>query len=94
MKNTRRNVVGIETGIVAVAEHLTRRMRMVKSQLEGKTKVVALDDGTFFIPIPDEFIQKLKLKAGDAVYINETEIWEDHREISGFTISKVEDEQK
>ena len=67
---------------------------MERNQLEGKTKVVSLDDGTFFIPIPEAFIQKLGLKEGDAVYINETEIWEDHREIVGFTISKVEDEPK
>jgi hypothetical protein len=67
---------------------------MERIQLEGRTKVVALDDGTLFIPIPDEFIQKLGLKNGDAVYINEIEIWEDHREKVGFTISKVEDEPK
>jgi hypothetical protein len=65
---------------------------MERNQIEGRTKIFALDDGTLFIPIPDEFIQKLNLKEGDAVYINEIEIWEDHRETAGFTISKVEDE--
>lgn len=67
---------------------------MERNQLEGRTKVVALDDGTLFIPIPDEFVQKLGLKEGDPVYINETEIWEDKGETSGFTISKVEDDQR
>jgi hypothetical protein len=66
---------------------------MSTKQLEGLTKIVELPDGTLFIPIPDEFIQKLGLKEGDNLYINETEIWEDHRETVGFTISKVEDDQ-
>ena len=67
---------------------------MERNQLEGRTKVVALDDGTFFIPIPDVFIQKLDLKEGDSVHINEIAIWQEHRETVGFTISKVEDESK
>lgn len=64
---------------------------MRKEQLEGKTRVVAMENGDFFIPIPDEFIQRLGLADGDSVYINETEIWDNDREIVGFTISKVED---
>lgn len=62
-------------------------------QLEGRTKVVVLEDGTFFIPIPDEFVQKLGLKEGDEVEIAETEIWDNNQEAIGFTISKVEDDK-
>ena len=59
---------------------------MSKVQIESRSKVVALDDGTFFIPIPDEIVNKLGLKEGDEVFINETKIC-DARETSGFTVS-------
>jgi hypothetical protein len=65
-----------------------------KVQIESRSKIVALDDGTFFIPIPDEIVKKLGLKEGDEVFVNETEVWEDTRETSGFTVSKVEDDEK
>lgn len=63
-------------------------MKTKNIQIEARSKVVALDDGTFFIPIPDELVQKLGLKEGDEVYANEIEIWDD-RETSGLIISKV-----
>jgi hypothetical protein len=67
---------------------------MSKVQIESRSKVVALDDGTFFIPIPDEIVKKLGLKEGDEVFVNETKVCEDTRETSGFVVSKVEDDEK
>jgi hypothetical protein len=65
-----------------------------EKQIEAEIKIIQLDDGRLFLPIPDDFVKKLSLAEDDLVYIHETEIWDGIGDRVGFTISRVKDEAK
>jgi len=63
-------------------------------QIEEQVKIIQLEDGKFFLPIPDNLVKKLSLKEGGVVYLHETEIWDEFGDRSGFTVSRVKNEEK
>jgi hypothetical protein len=66
-----------------------KEMTENKEEKIYKAVIQVLEDGEYFLEIPQALLDELGWKAGDDINIEETEFWDTWGEHKGFTVANL-----